>query len=323
MTGLYFFCDPYKTLRPFSLTYFDTTNRDYLSSELFLLNYPREEYDSYIFASSRGCGINSYHWKKYLPAGSKQFVFQAWSETLLGIDQKITYIDNHDYCLKNALVLLDVPDVFDENQVRTETISIKDPVISGQPRWIHQMILLYNFAQKPSQWIRAIRETVHPSLIEPEFDTITNDWIKDNCNKDLSIPPAKDSLNSMSALTKAVFMNTISEAADTVRISKPLISKEQREKLEHIKSVFDKQGTSYKIVIAPGYYQTGVQISPVDLECLQSIFGAENVYDFSGKNALTSDYNNFSDPSHFGLFVGWYIIENIYAGRSLEDIGDN
>ena len=34
---IYLVTDPYKTLRPFSLEYFDSTNRDYLSSELFLM----------------------------------------------------------------------------------------------------------------------------------------------------------------------------------------------------------------------------------------------------------------------------------------------
>ena len=57
LAAVYFVTDPYKTLRPFSLTNFDSTNRDYLSSELFLLNADEQRYDSYIFGSSRGCGI--------------------------------------------------------------------------------------------------------------------------------------------------------------------------------------------------------------------------------------------------------------------------
>ena len=52
LAAVYFVTDPYKTLRPFSLTYFDSTNRDYLSSELFVLNYPEQTYDSFIFGSS-------------------------------------------------------------------------------------------------------------------------------------------------------------------------------------------------------------------------------------------------------------------------------
>lgn len=75
---IYLVTDPYRTLRPFSLDYFDDTNRDYLSSELFLMNYPSQHYDSYIFGSSRASGFNTYHWLKYLPEGSNQFLFQGW-----------------------------------------------------------------------------------------------------------------------------------------------------------------------------------------------------------------------------------------------------
>lgn len=106
LSALYLITDPYKTLKPFSLEYFDLTNRDYLSSELFLMNYPEQHYDSFVFGSSRGCGINTDHWAKYLPDGSKQFLFQAWFETITGIDQKVSYIDEHGYDLKNAIVLL-------------------------------------------------------------------------------------------------------------------------------------------------------------------------------------------------------------------------
>ena len=49
---VYFITDPYKTLKPFSLEYFDLTNRDYLSSELFLMNYPEQKYDSYVFVDA-------------------------------------------------------------------------------------------------------------------------------------------------------------------------------------------------------------------------------------------------------------------------------
>ena len=59
LAAVYLVTDPYKTLRPFSLTYFDDTNRDYLSSELFVKNYPEYHYDSYVFGSYRCGGINT------------------------------------------------------------------------------------------------------------------------------------------------------------------------------------------------------------------------------------------------------------------------
>ena len=54
------------------------------------------------------------------------------------------------------------------------------------------------------------------------------------------------------------------------------------------------------------------KINAKDLEILQDIFGQDKVFDYSGKNDITTDCYNFSDPNHFGLSVGWQIIEDLY-----------
>lgn len=316
LAGLFVVTDPYKVLKPFSLSYFDSTNRDYLSSELYLLNNPEQQYDSFIFGSSRGGGINTYHWAKYLPKGSKPFLFQGWSETLTGIEQKISFIDEHGYGLKNAIILLDIPGSFAKNQLPTEALAIKDPAISGQPRWKHRMILFYDFIQKPSQWIRSIKDCIKQSPPIVSFDTITNDWDANNRYLELSYPPVKDSLKGMSITARAAFLKEIQCKTDADLVeSQPLIRGSFVEQLKHIKAVFDRNGTDYRILITPGYCYTSPRISPEDALLLKTVFGDENVFNFSGKNSLSSDYNNFSDSGHFGLYVGWYMIEECYRGR--------
>lgn len=318
---LYFVSDPYRTLKPFSLDYFDTTNRDYLSSELFLANNPVYHYDSFIFGSSRGCGINTYHWANYLPEGSKQFLFQAWSETLTGIEQKIDYIDSHGYELNNALVLFDIPGTFKDNQIPTEALALKDPTISLQPRWKHQMILLFDFVQKPSQWIKAIRSLTHSSTPSITFDVVTNDWYIDNQKASLTVPPVKDSLSDLSNKAKSDFLHDLIQSDEAIGICDPLINNELKLQLEHIRDVFERNKTDYRIVITPGYCYTFDSISPNDLIVLESIFGKNRVFDYSIKNGLNSDYNNYSDPNHFGRYVGWHIIEDIYnQGSSLSKL---
>ena len=311
LAGLYFLTDPYKTLKPFSLDYFDDANRDYMSSELFLMNYRTYKYDSYVFGSSRGCGINTYHWAKYLPEGSKQFLFQAWGETITGIDQKISFLDEQGYEINNALILIDIPGSFAKKQEPTEAISIKDPNISHRPKWLFQSILFYDFVQKPSQWFKALRGLISPEPSSIEFDTITNDWDAENKFRVLSAPPVKDSLRGMSANARLAFLKSI-ESIDTVVESEPLINESTIKSLSHIKEVFVNKHTKYKIIVTPGYCYSFPQISSVDVSTLKFIFGPENVYDYSGENEWTLDYNNFVDPNHFGLFVGWHIIEDIY-----------
>ena len=310
---VYFVTDPYKTLKPFSLTYFDDTNRDYLSSELFVMNYPEHQYDSYVFSSSRGGGINTYHWLKYLPEGSSQFLFQAWGETITGIDQKITYIDEHHYPLDNVLILVDIPLSFSKPQLPHQAMSIKDPRFSHQPRWVFQAILFYDFIQKPSEWVRAVRKWQRHSTPKIVFDPVSNDWERANKGLDLDVPPEKDNLWNLGRKPRAAFMRDYANNPYvTLPESESVIDKPMIEILNHIKSLFDRNGTNYRIIVTPAYGYQYPAITNEDLLILQTVFGEEFVFDFSQRQDITLDYHNFSDPNHFGLNIGWQMLEEIY-----------
>ena len=313
LAAVYFMTDPYKTLRPFSLTYFDDTNRDYLSSELFVKNYPDFQYNSYVFGSSRGGGINTYQWLKYLPEGSSQFLFQAWGETITGIDQKISYIDEHGYPLDNVLILVDIPLSFSKPQLPTLAMSIKNPRFSHQPRWVFQTILFYDFLQKPSEWLRAIRKWRRSSPPSVTFDPISNDWEKGNKNLDLSSPPKKDNMRSLSGKARTVFLKDyVYNPYVALPESKSVINGPMTEIMNHIKSIFDRNETNYRIVVTPAYGYQYPAITEEDMRILQTVFGEEYVYDYSGRRDITLDYENFSDPNHFGLNIGWQILEEVY-----------
>lgn len=306
LIGVYVWTDPFKTLKPFSLHYFDDTNRDYLSSELYLRNNPIYHYDSFIFGSSRAGGLNSYQWKQQLPDSAKQFVFQGWSETITGIKLKLEYIDEHGEKINNALILLDVPGSFSEPQEPTKVLSIKHYKFSKQPFFLYQLHLFSGFI-KPSFIYKSIIDRNVDRYEWIGFDTISNDWESTNRYRFSECPP-KDSLKKCTKRTLDVFFKQISQI-DSQKISKPIISKDKETILNKIKLILDKNNTTYKIVISPGYYLTNPAINPMDLNILYNIFGESNVYNYSGDNNLTHDYNNFSDPNHFGLHVGWHIIE--------------
>lgn len=322
LLAVYFVTDPYKTLKPFSLTYFDTTNRDYLSSELFVKNYPEHQYNSYVFGTSRGCGINTYQWLTYLPEGASQFLFQAWGETITGIDQKVTYIEEHHYPLDNVLMLVDIPKTFSRPQLPHIAMAIKDPRFSHQPEWAFQATLFYDFIQKPSEWKRAVRNKVKGIRPAVTFDPISNDWEMENKDLDLSGPPEKECLRNMSRKAKAVFKRDyVDNPYVTIPESVPVIDGSMLEIMDHIKGVFDRNGTYYKIVVTPGYGYQYPEITDDDLQALRVVFGEENVFDFSRRKEITLDYENFGDPNHFGLNVGWQILEEVYQSGKQQDDG--
>lgn len=314
LLGLYLVTDPYKTLKPFSLDYFDSTNRDYLSSELFLANYPTYKYDSFVFGSSAACGINTYHWKSYLPDGSSQFMFQSWSETITGIEQKLVYLDNNGISVNNCLLVLDFPSMFVEDQLPTTALAIKDYHFSGMPFWKYEAILFYNFIQKPSQWTGAISRFLSNDKPYIQFDTVTNDWSMDNHNPEsYLVQPKQDSLcNNSEVSRKAFFKEIEGRKGSEISVAQPILDEKFIECLWNIKSIFDKYNSNYEIIIAPYICYTSDAINPSDLYILQEIFGSGKVHNYSGKNSITEDYNNFSDTNHFGLCAGWMMIEEVF-----------
>jgi hypothetical protein len=302
LVGIYITSDPFKTIKSFDLSEFSIVNRDYLSTELYLKNEQKQKYDSFIFGSSRGCGLNTYKWKSYLSKGSNQFLFQSWGETITGIYQKISYLESEKVSIKNAIVLLDIPSSFRETQEPKTALGLKHYKISGKSKIYFQSILFYSFL-KPSEIFKSTKEIFIKPNYDIGFDTISNDWYKSN-KENWKCKPEQDS-----TLNKGKF----GERPKIEVMSKELIKPEFESLIKKIKYIFDKQKSDYKIIITPAYDQ--MRINKQDLYKLQRIFGKQNVYTYSGKNALTEDKFNFMDINHFDDIVGWEILKDIYRDK--------
>jgi len=59
------------------------------------------------------------------------------------------------------------------------------------------------------------------------------------------------------------------------------------------------------------------KLSVDDVEKLQNVFGRNNVYDFSGHNLFTKDYNNYYETSHYRPSVAADILSIIYNTDSV------
>ena len=315
LVGIYVWTDPFRCLHAFDINDVDATNRDYLSTELFLRNDPMYHYNSFIFASSRGGGMNTYQWKQYLPDGAQPFLFQAWSESLTGIEMKINYLNEHNIPIDNALILFDIPGSFVDRQVLSDALSMKHYTYMGKSKFEYNAKQFYNFIQKPSLWISNIKNTIRGVRIPYQSDTITNDYYASNRDNFDTIPQ-QDSLQNCSEIVRTSFISKVEHnKSNSQSISDPQITECFKKQLEHIKRIFDENKTDYYIILTPGCCYTEPSINPKDLSILQEIFGENRVYNYTGKNAYTEDYNNFSDPGHFGLRVGYQIIEDIYVNK--------
>jgi hypothetical protein len=299
LLGLYVISDPFKALKKFSLKSFSTVNREYLSTELYLKNQPIQTYNSFIFGSSRGCGLNTYQWKSYLPIGSNQFLFQAWGETITGIYQKISYLDKNNCALNNVIILLDVPGSFADKQESNTAMGLKHYLLSGKSKFYYQSILFYSFL-KPTEIYQSAKDLFQKRTYDVGFDSISNDWIKNN----------KDTWKFRPKQNRSFDVTKFHSRPDKEVFSNKVIKTDFEDTLNKIKIIFVKHKTAYKIIITPDYNQLHINLE--DMQLLKRIFGENNVYNYSGKNSITEDKYNFMDINHFDEIVGWQIIEDIY-----------
>lgn len=309
---LYVVTDPYRIVQPFDKNNIDETNREYYSTELFLQNNPSQKYDSFIFCSSRGGGISSYLWKHLLGDTIRPFVFQAWNENLIGIEEKVKFVDGQGNDIKYALILLDFPGSF-RNGKKSDPVDHHHYLLDGGTKLSYNFFFYKNFVQKPSEWLVAIKKS--NKILSNEYDTISNDRFNTNIDTWDSMPPM-DSLKYCSPMGRKTFLNKVKcQKEDDIVVAAPCIKEDDKKRLRRIKSVFDKHNTQVKILIDPYYIYQNPIASPDDVKILKDIFGESNVYDFTQKSDITTNYNYYSDPSHFGLRAGRVMLLKIYGNQ--------
>ena len=312
LVGIYVWTDPFRCIYAFDINDVDATNREYLSTELFLRNEPIYHYNSFIFGSSRAGGMNTYQWKQYLPEGAQPFLFQSWGESLTGIELKLNYLNEQHVPIDNALIMLDITSSFaTENQLPNKALAMKHYLFTGHTKFGYNVMQFANYIQKPSVWIGSIKNKICGIHEACETDTITNDWDATNKYNYKELPP-KDSLKHCTEMTRRTFFAQWEHSNFEIKVAAPLITPRYESQLRHIKSILDENHTDYHIILSPGYCYTDPAVHPDDLVILQEIFGADRVHNYTGKNDMTEDYNNFSDPGHFGARVGYMIVEDIY-----------
>lgn len=302
--ALYWLTDPFRINKKFTLEDAPTVNREYISTELFLLQNSKYKYNSFVFSSSRGCRVNTYVWKKLLEETTtqkdtvSQFLFQSWAENIYGIEQKINFLDKNNIAIDNALLLIDYDCSFITSN-NDKAFHKRHYLLANKSKFSYRINFFLAYLSKPSKIVSSITNVFQKSA--PVFDTISNDWLAANRHNTAERPEQDFSLNK----SKFSIIRSTNES-----FAAQAITPEYENVLRQIKKILDKHHTNYKLFVTPTYNQ--IHINQQDFQLLQEIFGKENVSNFSGKNAITEDKYNFSDVAHFDLVVGWDILHKIY-----------
>lgn len=307
----YIISDPFKVLRPYDdYSYMPViTSRDYISTEMYLKNKGKYNYNSFIFGSSRTLAFSPASWKKYLKQSDHPFVFDASAENIHGVWQKIVFLNAHQTKIKNVLIIIDHDAAFMRDYDNPGHLMIKHPAISGSsyfsfhlvffrdfmnPKFLYHF-LKYKFTNKYDDSMLGFIENR-----EIKMDRVTNEITIEDYEKELKGNPGE-----FYNKRKSFFYQRSGTVIDSIN----RISAAQENLMKEIVNIFKSQGTDYKVIIGPLYEQ--VKFSPHDQQILKEVFDG-NLYDYSGENEFTSSITNYYEAFHYRPTVGDSILKEIY-----------
>lgn len=317
LLALYLYYDPFRVLRKYD-NYekgcFVSLNRDFVSNEIYLKKNKERQYNAFIFGNSRSLAFLCSDWQQYIGANSSPFHYDASSETLKALTDKIKYIDSTNGKLDNALVILDrhllaLNDYLDGELYKPHPTLSNTSWFNYHVFYFKAFLAEFYFAKYMDYSLTRTYKPYMKGVIETrpiDYNAVTNDFFLKVYDEALEKDPQK-------YIEEHIEFYPARDTANT-KISDAVIGDKQLYFLNEIIKVFLKQKTNFKIIISPPYDQEYLNKS--DLEKLTSIFGKEHVYDFSGKNEYTRHIENYYESFHYRPKVARDIMQKIYSGEN-------
>lgn len=291
-------------------------NREMITTKTFNHYRERENFDSFIFGSSRSQAFKCKNWKSFLPDNAKPFHFDASGEGIWGISKKVEYIDELGDTIKNALVVID-RDVLKVTYLRDGHLFISMPNVSKSSKFDYYSAFLkaslnpkFLIAYLDYSIFKTYREYMGHLINHNKYDHIVN-----NMNCDIWYGVNKEIQNDSLGYYRKQLDKGVFYERPLPEIAECAVTQEEIDQFNTIKAVFNKHNTNYKIVIGPTYDQAPMEKE--QLKLLEHVFGKENIYNFSGNNEFTEPISNFYETSHYRPHVANQIMELIYDSKTI------
>lgn len=309
----YIIYDPFKVVKSYDdYSHSFNINRGYISSEVFLRNYRKQQYNSFIFGSSRIFGFHVSSWKSHLKADANVYSFDAYGEKISGMYHKLKFLDEKGIDIKNALLCFDTDYTFRKQENQPKYLYIEHPALSDIS-WIEFHEVTFETYLNPSFLY---------SLYAKEVFGINNEYVNRHYSKDGGITydtitnePRREDLDSkiekdFSGYYSQVYFYSVTETGEPPY---PIIDDKATKYMRQIKEILDKHHTDYRIILNPLYSQA--IFHRIDMETIKKVFGSDRIYNFTGSNNITKNKYNYYEESHFRPFIGDSIMNIIYGDK--------
>lgn len=264
-------------------------NAGFTSVETYLLHNKERNFDSFIFGSSMSQNYKASYWKPYLDSTASILHFDASSESLTGVINKMRFLNDHGSRIKNALIVFDVAMLGGRTPREHDILYIQHPATSGAINWFNFHSLFFN-AYRHAGPVAIIRNS---PIIKGE--EMVDGHISDR------IEPINEKyygyIDSLIAHDPDRFFTTKRLEGRTHPINtKPIgyaINEEVEKQLLSIKQILDQNKTNYIILVPPCNAMTHLKAQ--DLWELKAIFGEDKVHDFSSAPGYTLNERLYYD----------------------------
>lgn len=318
LIGSYILFDPFKVLWHYENYYVEgdggSLNRNFVSTMNYLNKKEKYDYDSFILGNSRSLFYFVNDWKKYIAPNSKCYHFSESGGSVNGIYYKLKLIDENNAKIRNALLVFDTY-LLSELELDNGYLFATPPALKDNNNFLefhYEHFMQWTDLKFLWFWLEY--------RITGEYKSYMDDYIAKGTNYKYYNPVTNEEplvvQDSLIALGLYYDKERTNEFRDKQHPSvHPVISKNEAivERLRDIYAILHKHGTKYKVIISPMYNQE--KLNPCDYRVLCDIFGAENVFDFSGINDWTKDYHNYYEPSHYRPTVASDIMRIIYKKK--------
>lgn len=313
---LYVMADPFKVIWHYE-RYFDDNvphvglNMDFVSTENFVNRNPEQNYNAFIFGNSRSQYWRVDDWKKHIGGDARCYHYYGNGETLYALEKNIKFIDRSGNKIDHALLIVDAG-------LLSQVEAPSGHLFCTPPRTERYR----NIAGFHATNFMAF---LHPDFIYTYLDLKLNRQLKPYMLEKFLVeqpvvyhPNSNEIVDQMfdRAIADGTYytdkrMLRFQDRQHPDSISPRVLKEENIRLLGEVARILQKHHTDCKVVINPLYDQ--IKFNPADLQVLRDIFGKAHVFDFSGKNAITSDYRNYYEESHYRPVIASRLMDSIYA----------
>ena len=314
--GWYVYLDPFEIFWHYDNYYVQKSTRLSLNQGFVSLNnfdnhYDEYKWNSFIFGNSRSRYYNIEDWENCISKESVGYHFDAHGESLLGLTKKIEYLDERNIELKNFLIVIDAG-VLGQVESSDTHIFMIPPKLMHYSNWMKFQIanlsvfcnwefikICLSLRKEQIQDASSMEELISGELFDYDYRT-----------NQIKLGPAEKQILEGNYFNDKLIEIQFSNNEYPDSISPAIIGNLQKQMLDKIHDIVEKHHVNCKIVISPLWDK--IKLNPKDVNCLKSLFGSKNVYDFSGTNKYTIDYHNYYEHSHYRPIVSKQIMHEIY-----------